>query len=154
MVLESFLWLSGSCGHLRRSSAALAFIQSSLSKASHRRHAHSTCNTQISTFCAFNCQIKGIERQNSQSRAKPNQERPETASHAPPRAGWSFCLTSTRLYAPSVFATRQSHAHSHAPTRLLCFTSCHVSPRWHHNATLAHVIRWPLTLTVDRWLWP
>ncbi|KAK4591695.1 hypothetical protein RGQ29_016221 [Quercus rubra] len=42
------------------------------------------CNTRISTFCAFNCQITGIERQNIQSRAKPNQERPETASHAPP----------------------------------------------------------------------
>ena len=65
MVSEPFLWLSGSCGHLRRSSAALAFIQSSLSEASHRRHDHSTCNTRISTFCAFNCQRKGIERQNS-----------------------------------------------------------------------------------------
>ena len=29
-------------------------------------------------------------------------------------------------------------------TRLLCFTSCHVSPRWRHTATSS----------VDRWLWP
>ena len=120
MVSEPFLWLSGSCGHLRRSSAALAFIQSSLSEASHCRHTHSTCNTRISTFCVFNCQRKGIERQNSQSRAKPNQERSETASHVPPRAGWSFDLTSTCStcrHAPSVLATRLTRQSTliHAP---------------------------------------
>ena len=158
MVSEPFLWLSGSCGHLQRSSATLAFIQLSLSEASHRRHAHSTCNTRISTFYAFNCQTTGIERQNGQSRAKPNQERPETASHAPPRASWSFCLTSTRSHAPPRAActchaphapTRASHA-PHAPAAAL--SSYHVSPRWRHTAT-SSVDRWlwSLTLTADCW---
>ena len=154
MVSEPFLWLSSSCGHLRRSSAALAFIQPSLSEASHCRHAHSTCNTRISTFYAFNCQRTGMKRQNNQSQAKPNQERPETASHAPPRAGWSFCLTSTRRrYLPR--ASCAPHAPIHAYSRTTratraccCFSSCHVSPRWRHTATSAHVIRWPLTLTI------
>ena len=154
MVSEPFLWLSDFCGHLRRSSAALAFIQSSLSEASRRRHAHSTYDTRISTFCAFNCQRKVIERQNNQSQAKPNQEGPETESHTPPWAGWSFCLKSTRSmrrHAPSVSATCLTRHHAPVPrslTRLLRFASCHVSPRWRHTATSSHVIRWPLTLTI------
>ena len=170
MVSEPFLWLFGSCGHLRHSSAALAFIQSSLSEASHRRHAHSTCNTQTSTFCAFNCQTTGIERQNGQSRAKPNQEWTETASHALPRAGWSFCLTSTcytHRHAPPRAATRRLylprasralhapvHAHSRATRACCCFSPYHVIPRWRHTATSAHVSSWPLTLTIDFDRWP
>ena len=154
MVSEPFLWLFGSCGHLRRSSAALAFIRSSLLEVSHRSHAHSTYNTRISTFCAFNCQRTGIERQNSQSWAKPNQERPDTASHAPPRADWSFCLTSARStrrrYLPRALRALHTpvHAHSRATRACCCFSSCHVSPRWCHTATSTHIIRWPLTLTI------
>ena len=170
MVSEPFLWFSGSCGYLRRSSAALVFIQSSLSEASHRRHAHSTCNTRISTFCAFNYQRKGIERQNSQSQAKPNQERPEIATHAPPRVGWSFCLMSTRsihLHAPPRAVSichvplRTSPMLTHAPHAPTAFrflphkpyvtSQCHVSTR--HPLTVDSD-RWLWLLTVDRWLWP
>ena len=164
MVSEPFLWLSGSCGHLRRSSAALAFIRSSLSEASHRRHAHSTCNTQISTFCAFNCQTTGIERQNGQSWAKPNQERPKTASHAPPRASWSFCLMSTcrhasprastrRLYLPR--ASRAPHASvtrtytPHAPAAAsLPATSALGDVTLPRQPLTIDSDRWPLTLTI------
>ena len=152
MVSEPFLWLSGSCGHLRRSSVALAFIQSSLSEASYRRHAHSTCNTRISTFCAFNCQRTGIERQNSQSRVKPNQERPEIASHAPPRAGWSFCLTSTRstrCHAPPTRQTTFTHApHASAATSLPTTSALGdvTLPRQHMSSV--DLWLWPLTLTI------
>ena len=155
MVSESFLWLSGSCGHLRRSSAALAFIQLSLSEASHRRHTHSTCNTWISTFCAFNCQRTGIERQNSQSQAKPNQERLETASHAPPRAVWSFCLTSTRrLYLPRAPTRQSTLTHTPAATSFPATLALGdvTLPRQHTSSVDRWL--WPLTLIVDRWLWP
>ena len=67
------------------------------------------CNTRISTFYAFNCQRTGIERQNSQSRAKPNQERPETVSHAPAE------VSASRARAPRAVST--CHAPHTPPTR-------------------------------------
>ena len=156
MVSEPFLWLFGSCGHLRRSSATFAFIQSSLSEASHRRHAHSTCNTRISMFCAFNCQRKGIERQNSQSRAKPNQEWPENCITRASTRRLKFLPHEHTLHAPSVPATRltRPHApiHAHSRATRACYASLLAMsalgdvtlPRQHTS----FVDRWPLTLTI------
>ena len=96
----------------------------------------------------------------------PSKTQPRTARNCITRAGWSFCLTSTRStrrqYLPRTSHAPHAPVHSHSRA-CCCFSSCHVSPRWRHTATSAHVIswpltlivdfdRWPLTLTVDRWL--
>ena len=84
------------------------------------------CNTRISTFCAFNCQRTGIERQKSQSRAKPNQERPETASHAPHAPAE---VSASQARAPRT-ATRHQYLPraSRAPTRQSTLTHAPHAP--------------------------
>ena len=129
MVSESFLKLSGSCGHLRRSSAALAFIQSSLSEASHRRHTHSTATL-------------GYQLPNNRHRKTehpiPSKTQPRTARNCITRAPThrlKFLPHEHALHAPSVPASRP-HAPDHSHSRVTratraccCVSSCHVSPR-------------------------